>query len=248
MGLCLQLFRGPTTPLSRIHNIESPSLLPFANQHNTTQHPPSRRLPLFLFLSSFPASLALSPWTLALPPALAATAEPPATDPAPAPSPSPAKRKPDAEATDLAPLDPPPKSARPDADEAAAEEAARARAADKGKGKMVVEDEDEEEEEGGGSDEDSSDDDDDDDEEGGGGGGGGGGDDSDDGFCDDPLAEGDLNNILPSRPRRRAPPQPGACLVPPEEAAEDDDDEDADVDVDVDMARGHQAGDGEDSD
>uniref|UniRef100_A0A0E0KPY8 Histone chaperone domain-containing protein n=1 Tax=Oryza punctata TaxID=4537 RepID=A0A0E0KPY8_ORYPU len=160
---------------------------------------------------------------------MAATDEAPATDPAHSPSPSPAKRKPDAEATDLAPLDP-------------AE--AKARAVDKGKGKMVVEEEEEEEEEDeGGSEEDSSDDD----EEGGGGGGGGDGDGSDDGFCDDPLAEVDLNNILPSRTRRRAPPLPGAYLVPPEEAAEDDDD-DEDADVDVDMARGHDGGNGEDSD
>ncbi|KAI3862543.1 hypothetical protein MKX03_037647 [Papaver bracteatum] len=76
----------------------------------------------------------------------------------------------------------------------------------KGKGKMIVEDED---------DEDDSDDDDDDDEF-----GGGELSDIDSDLSDDPLAEVDLDNILPSRTRRRVVP-------PPEEYRVDDlDDED----------------------
>ncbi|KAK9061644.1 hypothetical protein SSX86_018826 [Deinandra increscens subsp. villosa] len=60
---------------------------------------------------------------------------------------------------------------------------------DKGKGKMIEESEDD--------DDDSSDDED----------GGGGESDGDDDFSDDPLAEVDLDNILPSRTRRGAAPK-----------------------------------------
>ncbi|KAK1259599.1 hypothetical protein QJS04_geneDACA015381 [Acorus gramineus] len=41
---------------------------------------------------------------------------------------------------------------------------------------------------------------------------------------DDPLAEVDLDNILPSRTRRRPPVHPGAYIVPP--GGDDDDDRD----------------------
>ena len=58
-----------------------------------------------------------------------------------------------------------------------------------------------------------------------------GGGSDDDELVEDPLAEVDLSNILPSRTRRRAPPQPGAYLVAPEDAAAEDDDEDDDADV-----------------
>ncbi|KAL5215674.1 hypothetical protein ABZP36_007075 [Zizania latifolia] len=161
---------------------------------------------------------------------------PAGTVPSPVPEYYLSKREPDAEA-DLAPLDPPAKAARPDADEeAAAAVEAKARAAVKGKGKMVVE-----EEEDGGDEKSSNDEDDDEDEVE--GGERRDGDDSDDGFCEDPLTEVDLNSILPSRTRRRAPPQPGAYLVRLEEAAEDD--EDADEDTDIDMARDQEDGDGE---
>ncbi|KAG8081769.1 hypothetical protein GUJ93_ZPchr0014g47096 [Zizania palustris] len=62
----------------------------------------------------------------------------------------------------------------------------------------------------------------------------------DDDFCEDLLTEVDLNNILPSRTRRRAPlQQPGAYLMRPEMAAEDDED------ADIDMARDQEDGDGE---
>ncbi|KAK9061642.1 hypothetical protein SSX86_018824 [Deinandra increscens subsp. villosa] len=60
---------------------------------------------------------------------------------------------------------------------------------DKGKGKLIEESEDD--------DDDSSDDED----------GGGGESDGDDDFSDDPLAEVDLDNILPSRTRRGAAPK-----------------------------------------
>ncbi|RRT45458.1 hypothetical protein B296_00028000 [Ensete ventricosum] len=88
-------------------------------------------------------------------------------------------------------------------------------AVDKGKGIMV---EEEEEEEGEDDDEDSNDSSDVDSgdeigEEG----------DDDSDFVDDPLAEVDLENILPSRTRRREPPPPGAYFDPVQD--EDDSDE-----------------------
>jgi len=93
----------------------------------------------------------------------------------------------------------------------------KSRALDKGKGKMVVEEEEE-----------SSDSDSDSDESDGViDGAGEDGDDSD--FCDDPLAEVDLENILPSRTRRRAPQQPGAYLVNDQDGDDEDDDHDEDV-------------------
>lgn len=91
---------------------------------------------------------------------------------------------------------------------------------DKGKGKMVVEEEEEEEEEDG-DDDDDSDDDGSDDES--------GdvvlGEDYASDFSDDPLAEVDLSNILPSRTRRREPPVPGAYLVNDGDEEEEDDEE-----------------------
>ncbi|XP_039124134.1 histone H2A.Z-specific chaperone CHZ1-like [Dioscorea cayenensis subsp. rotundata] len=88
-------------------------------------------------------------------------------------------------------------------------------AVDKGKGKMVVEDEQVD-----GDDEDSSSDD-------VSNGGVDGGDEDGSDFDDDPLAEVDLDNILPSRTRRRVPPPPGAYLVvDQDEDEEDDEDED----------------------
>ncbi|MED6171200.1 hypothetical protein PIB30_038532 [Stylosanthes scabra] len=82
---------------------------------------------------------------------------------------------------------------------------------DKGKGKLIVEEED---------DDDDSDDDSDVD---------GVSDDESD-FSDDPLAEVDLNNILPSRTRRRTF-QPGLHIPskPVNFAADDDDDDDSDA-------------------
>lgn len=49
---------------------------------------------------------------------------------------------------------------------------------------------------------------------------------SDSDYSDDPLMEVDLNNILPSRTRRWAPPVPGAYLVPPDQDDDEDDDDD----------------------
>lgn len=80
----------------------------------------------------------------------------------------------------------------------------------KGKGKAVVEDEDD-------------DDGDDSSSESSADGTMGNEDDSD--FDDDPLAEVDLDNILPSRTRRRAPPPPGAYLVTDQDGDDDDDDD-----------------------
>ncbi|CAA7400513.1 unnamed protein product [Spirodela intermedia] len=92
-------------------------------------------------------------------------------------------------------------------------------AVDKGKGKMVVEEA--EEEENGGDNDDSDDDGSDDDS---------GevvlGEDYASDFSDDPLAEVDLSNILPSRTRRREPPLPGAYLVNDGDEEEEEDDED----------------------
>ncbi|KAJ0988756.1 hypothetical protein J5N97_007112 [Dioscorea zingiberensis] len=85
-------------------------------------------------------------------------------------------------------------------------------AVNKGKGIMVVEDE-----------EDDSDDEDSSSDESSGGVGVGNEDGSD--FDDDPLAEVDLDNILPSRTRRRAPPAPGAYLVVDQDEDEDDDED-----------------------
>ncbi|XP_057722924.1 uncharacterized protein LOC130936793 [Arachis stenosperma] len=89
---------------------------------------------------------------------------------------------------------------------------------DKGKGKLIVEEEDDDDDD----DDDDSDDDSDVD--------GISGDDSD--FSDDPLAEVDLNNILPSRTRRRTF-QPGLHIpskpVDFTAAADDDDDDDSDA-------------------
>ncbi|PKA56897.1 hypothetical protein AXF42_Ash002200 [Apostasia shenzhenica] len=95
-------------------------------------------------------------------------------------------------------------------------------ASDKGKGKMVMlEDEDGVDEEDGGefddSDGSSSEDDSDSLPEGDGG-------DEDSDFSDDPLAEVDPDNILPSRTRRRRTAEPGAYLV--EDGDDDDDEED----------------------
>ncbi|ONK58584.1 uncharacterized protein A4U43_C09F14570 [Asparagus officinalis] len=87
----------------------------------------------------------------------------------------------------------------------------KARVLEKGKGKMVIEEE-------GGSDSDSDSDSDQDGVE------DGDGEDSD--FCDDPLAEVDLENILPSRTRRRGPQEPGAYLVNDLDGDDDEDDED----------------------
>ncbi|KAH7670165.1 hypothetical protein IHE45_10G007200 [Dioscorea alata] len=56
------------------------------------------------------------------------------------------------------------------------------------------------------------------------------GDEDDSDFDDDPLAEVDLDNILPSRTRRRAPPPPGAYLVTDQDEDDDEDDEDNEVD------------------
>jgi hypothetical protein len=83
---------------------------------------------------------------------------------------------------------------------------------DKGKGKMFVEEE-----------EDSSDDSDEDCVASG----------SDSEYSDDPLMEVDLNNILPSRTRRWAPPVPGAYLVPPDQDDDEDEDDDDVSDVGV---------------
>lgn len=107
-------------------------------------------------------------------------------------------------------------------EEAEEEQRQKARALDKGKGKMVIEEEEE----------DSDSDSDSDDDGLAGGVVGGEGDDSD--FCDDPLAEVDLENILPSRTRRRAPQMPGAYLVNDQDAEEDEDDDDEDVGGDED--------------
>jgi hypothetical protein len=52
---------------------------------------------------------------------------------------------------------------------------------------------------------------------------------SDSDYSDDPLMEVDLNNILPSRTRRWAPPVPGAYLVPPDQDDDEDDDDDDDA-------------------
>ncbi|XP_008803464.2 histone H2A.Z-specific chaperone CHZ1-like [Phoenix dactylifera] len=90
-----------------------------------------------------------------------------------------------------------------------------AAAVDKGKGKMVV-DEDEDEDE-----DDSSDDDDSGDVI--------GGEDDESDFSDDPLAEVDLSNILPSRTRQRSPPPQGAYLLSDKEDDDDDDEVDDDV-------------------
>ncbi|KAJ0973548.1 hypothetical protein J5N97_021507 [Dioscorea zingiberensis] len=87
-------------------------------------------------------------------------------------------------------------------------------AVDKGKGKMVVEDEDDDD--GDDSSTESSVD-------------GTVGDEDDSDFVDDPLAEVDLDNILPSRTRRRVPPPPGAYLVTDQEGEDDEDDDDEDV-------------------
>ena len=84
---------------------------------------------------------------------------------------------------------------------------------DKGKGKMVVLDEED--------DDDSSDDDDESRD-------GALGEDDESDLSDDPLAEVDLSNILPSKTRRKHPPVPGAYLV--NDADEDDEDDDDDDD------------------
>ncbi|KAM0934833.1 hypothetical protein DsansV1_C30g0214661 [Dioscorea sansibarensis] len=84
----------------------------------------------------------------------------------------------------------------------------------KGKGKMVVEVKDDDD--GGDSSSESSAD-------------GAMGDEDDSDFDDDPLAEVDLDNILPSRTRRRAPPPPGAYLVTDQDGDDDDDDDDDEV-------------------
>lgn len=84
---------------------------------------------------------------------------------------------------------------------------------DKGKSVMLEEDEDED-----GSDDDSDDSDD---------AGAirlGNGEDSSD-FDDDPLAELDLDNVLPSRTRRKQPPPPGSYLVIDSDEEDDDDDD-----------------------
>ncbi|WOL00969.1 histone H2A.Z-specific chaperone CHZ1-like [Canna indica] len=90
-------------------------------------------------------------------------------------------------------------------------------AVDKGKGILVEEEREEEEEE---------DDEDSDDSSDVGSGdeiGGDGDDDSD--YVDDPLAEVDLDNILPSRTRRRDPPPPGAFFDPEQDENDSDDSE-----------------------
>jgi hypothetical protein len=56
---------------------------------------------------------------------------------------------------------------------------------------------------------------------------------SDSEYSDDPLMEVDLNNILPSRTRRWAPPVPGSYLIPPDDV-DDEDDDVSDVGVDDD--------------
>ncbi|KAG0487470.1 hypothetical protein HPP92_009565 [Vanilla planifolia] len=108
-------------------------------------------------------------------------------------------------------------------------------AADKGKGKMVViEEEDSDEQSGREFENSSSDDDRSSDENGNGSIGDKDGDESD--FCDDPLTELDLDNILPSRTRRQRPMEPGAYLI-----VDGDEDEDEDEDAD-------EAGDEDDED
>ncbi|URE13574.1 hypothetical protein MUK42_23518 [Musa troglodytarum] len=93
-------------------------------------------------------------------------------------------------------------------------------AVDKGKG-IAVDEEGEEEEEGDGGDDKDSDD----------SSGVGSGDeivgeeDDDSDFLDDPLAEVDLENILPSRTRRREPPPPGAYFDPDQDEDDSDDSE-----------------------
>lgn len=86
-------------------------------------------------------------------------------------------------------------------------------AVDKGKGILV---EEEEEEEDGSDDRDESSGGNSDDVV-------GGEEDDDSDFVDDPLAEIDLDNILPSRSRRREPPPPGAYFDP-DQAGDDSDD------------------------
>ncbi|KAM6549509.1 hypothetical protein CsatB_021185 [Cannabis sativa] len=84
---------------------------------------------------------------------------------------------------------------------------------DKGKGKLIVEEEDED------------DDDDDDDSS---NGGGSELEDGDSDLSDDPLAEVDLDNILPSRTRRRQV-QPGVYIANDKANAEEDDSDDSDA-------------------
>ena len=92
---------------------------------------------------------------------------------------------------------------------------------DKGKGKLIVEEDEGDDDD---DDDDSDDDDDDDSDEDGGVSGG----DSD--FSDDPLAEVDLNNILPSRTRRRTF-HPGVHIASDAGNVADDDDDDDDSDA-----------------
>ncbi|EXB62853.1 hypothetical protein L484_008703 [Morus notabilis] len=80
---------------------------------------------------------------------------------------------------------------------------------DKGKGKLILEEEEDD------NDDDDSDDDDSSD---------GGGSELDSDLSDDPLAEVDLDNILPSRTRRKQPPPPGVHIA--NDLGNDDDDSD----------------------
>ncbi|KAG6485592.1 histone H2A.Z-specific chaperone CHZ1-like [Zingiber officinale] len=88
-------------------------------------------------------------------------------------------------------------------------------AVDKGKG-ILVEEEEEEDDDSDGRDESSGGDSDD---------AVGGEEDDDSDFVDDPLAEIDLDNILPSRTRRREPPPPGSYFDPDQGGDDSDDSE-----------------------
>ncbi|RWW52879.1 hypothetical protein BHE74_00040662 [Ensete ventricosum] len=93
-------------------------------------------------------------------------------------------------------------------------------AVDKGKGLVVEEEGEEEEEEAEGDDKDS-----DDSSDVGSGDEFVGEEDDDSDFVDDPLAEVDLDNILPLRTRRREPPPPGAYFDPDQDEDDGDDSE-----------------------